>query len=459
MSLLKNNDPKAAVRSIEVLADGAGALVVIQLSPSQRKAVEEALAGTLTPVTAVTRDGVTSLVLQAPSANAEQIAQRLGGNFSEVIRKAPMSRSSLLDMNRMRGILGTFGQIMQQIAGYQEKNPVLSQSSGISLASNLITVTYGTPHRINHEKTERMRWQADLLLKHHLQNYQAPDEKDVQKPRYTGSQTEKINRFVGANNVYISDGMKFASQVFLGTRGNNWVDRTMGRLQYSAKLVTFSGIDRDKDTPDKEKSWITWFRENTNPFSGALEWAGQFMNLFNAVYLPQIHNVAFGDLKKEFATTGIKAVKKHYRPFSEMFSAANWKSFKFSEFRIVSPMRFVSVCLFLSGFGAKMIAPFSMKDVDWPELQHHAALALKNVPPEKLPHLLAEISALYVKAINDPNVSFGQVYQSLQTEIAGIEQPFVPPDNAKPITGTHTAALMAQRAGKSSAPEVSTSLQ
>jgi hypothetical protein len=124
-------------------------------------------------------------------------------------------------------------------------------------------------------------------------------------------------------------------------------------------------------------------------------------------------------------------------------------------------MRFAAVCLFLSGFGAKIFAPFSQKDVDWNELHHHAALALKNAPPEKLPHLMAELTSLYMQSVKDPYLTFGEAYQSLKNDLEKEWSAASAPadNNAKPVVGAHTAALRASQAERLSAPAARTALK
>ncbi len=463
MNRLKHRHANAPISRIEMLRDSEGVLCVLEMQNGADSTADTTLAAQHAKLLCdVTHEkNHTRIYRFAPdkAPDIQALATALGGGFEADSSQPKQAPQGLSDLNRWRGIFGTFGQIMQQFAGYREKNPVLNQSSAISMASNLITVGYGTQQRTDRAKTERLRHQADLLLTREQSDYLAPTEAEVKAPAKALSEASKLNRFVNANNMIISDGMKFGSQIFLGTRGNNWVDRTMGHLQWSSKIVTFAGIDKDEDTPESEKSRLTKLRENSNILSGIMEWTGQAFNMLNSVHLKQIHTGSFAEVKADFDRIGIASVKKHYRPFSEVMQWKNWKGIRPSDIRILSPMRFVAVCAFATGFVTKVFAPFSTKTVDWDELEHHAALALNHIPPEERDVALAKLSALYQHAIKDDGLSFGEVYEHLQRELRTADRP-LPPTSEAPsdpaIHGARTAALREQRAQTPAAPAMRT---
>jgi hypothetical protein len=441
LQLFVNQQAHAPVQKVERIPHLPGELLAIHVAPAQAKALTAFIEGRHKDSRLLSRvpHGDHHILLFEQLTADPQLINTLNQKFGGTLKQsdpAKQSENQGIDLMKVRGYLGLFGQILQNMAARKEINPEMLRAASVSLASNVVTVVYGTQQRIDDKKTRILRDRTDDIFSHHIDRYNPPDDKELSHYRERGSTLQEADRFMHANATIISDGMKLISQLVWSNTAKNPVDKLLAMTQSSAKIVTFSGLDKDKDTPNSEKSWLTRLREQSNPISGGMEFAAQFMNLFQSLYVPQIHDTSFQNLHHLVYDQGkgIKEVKHHYRPMHEIFSLDNWKRFNPAELRIISPIRFAAVMLFLSGFAAKMAAPFSETSVDWEDVHTHVALALRQLPENKKSQTLGELSLAYLESFPDQHMSFGEIYQSLRQGIEKTQQ-----------EGKHSAAVRGGR--------------
>ncbi len=82
-----------------------------------------------------------------------------------------------------------------------------------------------------------------------------------------------------------------------------------------------------------------------------------------------------------------------------------------------NPASGIANILFMFGYGARFIAPFGIRETNIPELEAHVSECLAQVPPDKLPQLVADISASLKNDLKDNPVEFGQIYTQILTNL------------------------------------------
>jgi hypothetical protein len=381
--------------------------------------------------------GNTKLLVLASRLTRPQVfdwLEQQGDRFELVQKKQK------IDPWIIRSVLGFGGQTLQLTSSLMRPNgrldPTLFIFATANMTANIINFFYKAqdlkdPHRLRFLKEQVNR----SLVPHLTSGAQAIAVDDERKAlREKTIERSGIDGFLRRHSVNVGElGLRYLGAFGLavpyekyfgnGQYANNWWGRILkgklpelngnplrqwtGLLSMGGKTLALGSKFDDPYNPSK-RSWLDGIREKFTFVTGGLVEAGAFSLLaYDAFFKTRIPEHK-EDINK---VRGIKWPKK----------IANWLRVPQHENGMHLTRDWlggVGAAMFVTGYIVRSWAKYGERSTDMKELYAHASDMLAQLPPEKIPQILADTAAdICANFKGDKPIDFSTVYAALAQDL------------------------------------------
>lgn len=381
--------------------------------------------------------GNTKLLVLATRLTRPQVFEWLEkqGDRFELVQK-----KQKIDPWTVRSVLGFGGQTLQLTSSLMRPNgrldPTLFIFATANMTANIINFFYkaqdlSDPHRLRFLKEQVNR----SLAPHLTSGAQAIAVDDERKAlREKNEEKKGVDGFLRRHSVNVGElGLRYLGAFGLavpyekyvghGQYANNWWGRIIkgklpelngnplrqwtGLLSMGGKTLALGSKFEDPYNPSK-RNWLDGIREKYTFVTGGLVEAGAFSLLaYDAFFKTRIPE-HIEDINK---VRGIKWPKK----------IANWLKVPQHENGMYLTRDWlggVGAAMFVTGYIVRSWAKYGERRTDMKELYAHASDMLAQLPPEKMPQLLADTAAdICANFKGDAPLDYGTVYGELLRDI------------------------------------------
>jgi len=402
MAIYTNSRAGAAITSAEFTSTNGQHFAFLQLSnAAEKEAVKQSLLSAshdLSIGAETQQDNHPVLVVKGKSQEEMlSLLSAKGESFALYTPKKPFQPWAL------RGKFSIVGQTLD-LASVYIANRTKSRTMGdniayltfstASICASLINIVFGAKVMQDEHRTRFLKTQVNDALTPYLPEGTALPSVDdnvslkVYGPPKAKTLKEKLHDFGRRNSVYIDMGLRYFGNFNLIVPITNWMKPG-------------------------------WEKLNKNPYSvaaGVTLLIGKTITAFSKV--PDPYNKAPRSgldkaREKVFFKTG-----NVLESFSALFMGYNsFKGAKIDGVHKTNPLAGIANILFMGGYGVRWFAPFGVREVDMKEIEAHIAAGLVQVPADKLPQLVADITSKLKEDLKDKPVEFGQIYTQIHTAV------------------------------------------
>lgn len=366
----------------------------------------------------------------------------------------PYTKKPVLDAWRIRSILGTVGQLLQLASSFLRPETALTKGKGIwkrvdksifvfagtNLTANGMNLMYNHGEVVEDKyKLNNLKQYVNRTVSPLLPGNVTPI--DVADSRAQLRQEDKLHPFLENPKIFIERhsvkigelGLRYLGALGLAFpaanwktafRNKTWPPRDASPLRVYTGLSSIAGktVALTSKIPDpynpEPRTWLDMVREKCTFLMGGLVEVTSFGTL--------AYDCFFGAGKKG----GSRAIACGGKQLSR-----DW-------------LGGIGAALFTIGYIVRSWAPFGVRRVDMKELYAHASDSLAQVPADKLPQLLVNLSAnLSEHFTGRQHVDFAEIYTNIAEDMhryhpaaEWLKAPTAPAEVSKPASVSHQKA-------------------
>lgn len=365
------------------------------------------------------------IVVRTPSSPQNVLKQWEEATGQALQPYKPEKSKASRDLIKMRGTVGNIGQVFMILSGFfdSEKkgkfnfktNPDAAAkvtSAVISVFGNGINSYYGVQRNTDDTRLKHAKGLVNQNLG--MGNNALTGNLPSKYTRITRPNKEDQPTWMEKNSIKVSNGVKFFGKYAL-TKASDSNLKLSGQMSLAAKIVTLAGKDEDPYKLEKDQSFLTRIRRQSNAISGVLEW---------------IANVSL--FAGSVAKVPADAPKRKYQLY-------DFDSAKMRDFKDVQWWQMLGATSFFVSLTAKAMAPFTSKTLDVEELCTHSTIALvESIPEGKHTDELTRLTAQLLETRELPELKergFASTFTSIANRLESYHGIAV--DAPTPSSNTH----------------------
>ncbi len=374
----------------------------------------------------------------------------------EQFRPAPFKHG--VDIWGLRGNFSNAGQALQLLSSFMGKgfDGATFTFAVSSIAANTINILFGAEKSKDVHHLRALKEEFNKKFSEYMPQgatLHAPDEqraelrKEPEKPKSAG---EKFKDYMRRNSVRIGEiGLRYFGSIALVFPIKNW---KLGWQEFTSAQGTLKSAIRQASNLETESKLAKGINgDKATLWVGVTYLIGKTIALFSKVpdraYDPKPHT--WLDTVREkylfklssLIEAGAAGTLAYDRFVNRTILPSKLKMGKFQPFSAFGDKKLPDFlggtggAVFTAGLIIRYFAPFGSKVMNMEEINAHITDTLAQVPPEKLPQLIAESAATLVEHFKKAGkpMDFSKVYTQITTDLYRYHDVALPKQQLSPI--------------------------